>query len=77
MDFLYKATANSFLFSGLDVLQKEKLFKAMKRENREQGECIIKQGEAGDYFYVIQCGTIEVYIDGKLITNCHEGRYGF
>lgn len=58
----------------------EKVTASLERETFEQGETIVRQGNAGDHFYIISSGTVGIYklnMAGKddKIANVHEGNY--
>lgn len=59
----------NFLFRNLDEEQEADVLAAMKEVNLGAGEIIIEQGAAGDFFYVVESGTLEVFVkrDGQLI----------
>ncbi|CAF4971922.1 unnamed protein product, partial [Rotaria socialis] len=42
--------------------QIDQILDAMWEQHVQQGECIIRQGDDGDHFYVIDKGTYEVYV---------------
>ena len=47
-----------------DLLSKDQLEKvagALESEEYKQGECIIRQGQEGDYFYIVEEGEVRVY----------------
>lgn len=58
------AVNHNFLFSGLDESQKKEIFDAMAEVRVTAGEDIIKQGDQGDYFYVLDSGEFDVYVNG-------------
>lgn len=39
-----------------------------------KGTDIIKQGDLGDYFYVVKKGSFDIYINKNWVANCEEGR---
>lgn len=41
--------------------QLEKIAGALESEEYKQGECIIRQGQEGDYFYIVEEGEVRVY----------------
>lgn len=79
----------NFLFRNLDEEQENDVLAAMKEVTLEAGETIIEQGAAGDYFYVVESGTLEVFVKregqvinpeqgdkpnlGKKVATCVEG----
>ena len=56
------AIPNSILFSGLDKGQQEEIVDAMEEVRVGSGELVIRQGEEGDYFYIIDTGVFDVYV---------------
>jgi cAMP-dependent protein kinase regulator len=68
MAALSKAIAKNVLFSHLDENERSDIFDAMFPVNFLPGESIIKQGDEGDNFYVVDLGEVEVSKElGKLI----------
>uniref|UniRef100_A0A0A9ZB68 cAMP-dependent protein kinase type II regulatory subunit n=1 Tax=Lygus hesperus TaxID=30085 RepID=A0A0A9ZB68_LYGHE len=72
---------NILLFRSLDPEQTNEVLNAMFEKKVQKGDSIIKQGDDGDNFYVIESGTFEAYIkvDGadKLIHTYHgSGSFG-
>lgn len=58
---LFQSTRNNILIMSLAETQKRKLFAAMERKEVSRGEVLIEEGGEGDYFYVVQRGTFDVY----------------
>lgn len=72
------ATSLSRLFSHLDVKQKQAFVSAMSVCEFPAGEVIIKQGDTGDNFYVIEEGKCSISIERKtdeeeVVKNCGPG----
>ena len=69
LDRIRTAIKPNFLFRNLDDEQEADVLAAMKEVNIGPGEIIIEQGAAGDYFYVVESGTLEVFVkkDGQVI----------
>ena len=79
----------NFLFRNLDDDQESDVLAAMKEVTLPSGEMIIEQGAAGDYFYVVESGKLEVFVKregqvldsekgdkpalGKKVATCVEG----
>ena len=55
------ATKSSILFSGLDREQQEEIIDSMEEVKVHAGDSVIRQGEEGDFFYIIDSGTYDVY----------------
>ena len=64
----------NFLFRNLDADQEADVLAAMKEVSLASGEMIIEQGAAGDFFYVVESGTLDVFVkrDGQVI-NAEQG----
>ncbi|KAF9975474.1 hypothetical protein BGZ73_000875 [Actinomortierella ambigua] len=53
---------SNFLFKTLDEDQHEDVVNAMAEKRFHQGENVIEQGAVGDYFYVVETGTLDVFV---------------
>lgn len=53
----------------------EQLAQAVVEEPMRAGEEVVRQGEPGDRFYVIDSGSVDVYVDGQLTTRLAPGEY--
>jgi cAMP-dependent protein kinase regulator len=73
MQALSKAIQSNLLFSHLDDSEKSDIFDAMQPFNYKGGETIIQQGEEGDFFYIIDQGEVEVYVNNKCVTAISDG----
>ena len=73
MQALSKAIQTNLLFSHLDDSEKSDIFDAMQPFNYKAGETIIQQGEEGDFFYIIDQGEVEVYVNNKCVTSISDG----
>lgn len=62
-NFIRQALAEIFLFKDLDHDQFQDVVVAMKECPVSSGTCVIKQGDDGDYFYVVQTGRLECHIE--------------
>jgi CRP-like cAMP-binding protein len=59
------AVSKNLLFKNLDPLQRRRIIDAMFERKVLAGETVIKQGDEGDNFYVVDQGTFSVQIYGK------------
>ena len=60
MASLSKTVEKNVLFNYLDSNQRMDIFNAMFPVVHKAGEFIMKQGDEGDNFYIIEEGTVEV-----------------
>ena len=63
------------LLQALPRETKSKLGEVMVLEEFDGGELIIRQGEPGDKFYIIDQGSVNVVIDGQHVTTLSPGTY--
>merc|ERR1719445_50530 len=73
MASLSKAIAKNVLFSHLDENERSDIFDAMFPSSAMPGEIIIKQGNEGDNFYIIDQGEVEIYVGGEKVLSIGEG----
>jgi len=57
-----ESVRNNFLFKRLDEELYTEVIDAMFEKTVSSGEEIIKQGAPGDYFYVVESGTFDVFV---------------
>ncbi|KAJ3158207.1 hypothetical protein HK101_001391, partial [Irineochytrium annulatum] len=53
---------NNFLFRSCDEEQYADVVNAMSEKKVAPGETVIQQGGIGDYFYVVETGTLDVFV---------------
>nr|ADD24423.1 cAMP-dependent protein kinase type I regulatory subunit [Lepeophtheirus salmonis] len=70
---LGKAIAKNVLFSHLDENERSDIFDAMFPINALPGEVVIKQGDEGDNFYIIDAGEVEIYVHNEKVLTIREG----
>ncbi|CAL8111456.1 unnamed protein product [Orchesella dallaii] len=73
MAALTKAISKNVLFSHLDETERSDVFDAMFMQTFLASETLIKEGDEGNYFYVIDSGEVEVSKEGKFLTSIGEG----
>jgi len=64
-DKLAKLTEANFLFQHLMPEQLEKLYSVFQKQVVKAGDVIIKQGDQGDKFYVVETGEYEVTVQAE------------
>lgn len=66
-----------FLFQGLSNTELDTIIGAMSEKTVGTGVELIKQGGVGDFFYVVDKGAFDVFVngvnDGKPVFHYHEG----
>jgi cAMP-dependent protein kinase regulator len=73
MKFLDEALSVNFIFSDLNDREKMLLINAMQQHTAKKGDEIIKQGDVGDYFYIVEEGTTDFVVDGNVVGSCTRG----
>jgi cAMP-dependent protein kinase regulator len=63
--FLMQALATNKLFKTLAPSDCEMLMKAFQEVRFKQGQQIIREGEPGDKFYLLDSGTCDIAVQGK------------
>lgn len=61
------------MFAPLPIAMIENLATHAAFEQHPAGTEIIRQGEQGEHFYVVEEGTLDVLTDGRLIAQCGAG----
>ncbi|KAL3315203.1 cAMP-dependent protein kinase type I-beta regulatory subunit [Cichlidogyrus casuarinus] len=73
MSALSKAIAKNVLFQHLDDNERSDIFDAMFPVHRNMGDTIIQQGGEGDNFYIIDQGSVEIFVNGDYVSTIGEG----
>ena len=61
-DRILMAISDNFLFHHLSDAQREKLVEVFQRVPVTKGQWVIRQGDVGDLFYIVDSGTYEVLV---------------
>jgi cAMP-dependent protein kinase regulator len=64
VDQIKSITRKLFIFRGLAEEQEKAVLGAMKERLVKKGEILMRQGDFGDAFYVVQSGLLHIYIKG-------------
>jgi len=73
IDLISKAIDGCFIFSGIGIKDKEDLINAFEKDVVEEGQMIITQGDKAKYFYVIQSGRVDFYVNEQLVGHGSDG----
>jgi cAMP-dependent protein kinase regulator len=71
--FIAQALHENFIFSHMNADEKESLIGAMEKDVQVKGIDVIKEGEMGDYFYILQDGEIDFFAGGEMVGSCTPG----
>ena len=73
MDLINKALENHFFLRSLDKPTKVEIIKQMSQYSIQKDAIIFNQGSIGSYFYIIQEGGVEIFINDKSIKKMSVG----
>jgi CRP-like cAMP-binding protein len=62
---IHIAIQNNLLFRNLDPEQKTDIINAMFEKKVPAGHTVIRQGDTGDNFYVVDSGHFEIFVNGE------------
>ncbi|KAK4520466.1 uncharacterized protein ATC70_007978 [Mucor velutinosus] len=65
--------SSNFLFRNLDEEQYLDVVNAMSEKRVVKGTTVIEQGDVGDFFYVVESGTLDCFIGQNKVTNYEAG----
>jgi len=70
---LSKSIAKSALFSHLKEEEMDEVFDSLFPSEAVQEDTIIRQGDVGDNFYIIDEGSVNIYVNDTKVTTLGEG----
>jgi Cyclic nucleotide-binding domain len=73
IQFIDAALEDNFIFASLTAKERRLLIDAMMLETVQAGHVIIKQGETGDFFYVIEEGHVSFAVDNQHVGSAGRG----
>ena len=60
--FLSRALRGNFLFAGLGAEKQKEVFSLFERRQVSKGDVILRQGERGNFFFVVESGEFDVIL---------------
>jgi CRP-like cAMP-binding protein/tRNA A-37 threonylcarbamoyl transferase component Bud32 len=73
VQFIDAALEDNFIFASLSAKERRHLIDAMMMETVPAGTVIIKQGETGDFFYVVEEGHVSFAVDNQHVGSTGRG----
>ncbi|KAH3685421.1 hypothetical protein WICPIJ_003606 [Wickerhamomyces pijperi] len=70
---LSNSVVKNFLFSSLDQDSLSTVIAALKEVKLPANTEVIKQGDEGDYFYIVEEGSVDFYVNGAKVNNSGPG----
>eukprot|EP00003_Mantamonas_plastica_P025253 TRINITY_DN4911_c0_g2_i7.p1 TRINITY_DN4911_c0_g2~~TRINITY_DN4911_c0_g2_i7.p1 ORF type:complete len:247 (+),score=60.58 TRINITY_DN4911_c0_g2_i7:27-743(+) len=72
LERIFAVCDKNILFSDLDKEQRKLIGDAIFSKELKDGDVIIQQGDTGDYFYVIDSGICDVFVNGNKVLRCKQ-----
>mmetsp|Transcript_7443 Transcript_7443/g.17843 ORF Transcript_7443/g.17843 Transcript_7443/m.17843 type:complete len:801 (+) Transcript_7443:78-2480(+) len=73
IQFIDTSLVDNFIFASLSAKERRLLIDAMIMETVPAGTIIIRQGDTGDFFYVVDDGHVSFAVDGNHVGACGRG----
>ncbi|ODV83997.1 hypothetical protein CANARDRAFT_236817 [[Candida] arabinofermentans NRRL YB-2248] len=70
---LNASVVKNFLFSQLDEESLKTIIFALEEKRVLKGIEIIKQGDEGDFFYIVESGIVDFYVNGQKVNTSGSG----
>lgn len=70
---LEKSIGKNFLFNRLDPDSKKLVINCLEEKHVKANDIIIKQGDEGDYFYIVEDGNVEFYVNDVRVSTSGSG----
>lgn len=70
---LNKSIVRNFLFSNLEDDALKTVLHALQEKSFSKDSTVIKQGDEGDFFYLIEKGEVEFYVNGDKVSSAGPG----
>lgn len=71
--FIDSSLTDNFIFQSLSIEERRLLIDAMQLDSVSEGTVIIQQGDIGDYFYLVEEGTVSFVVNEHNVGQCTRG----
>ena len=71
--FLVNALRQNFVFASLEDAEVSRIVEYLAKTTVARGTDLIKQGEQGDFFYIVEEGKFDFIVKGKMVGSCAKG----
>ncbi|SMN21145.1 similar to Saccharomyces cerevisiae YIL033C BCY1 Regulatory subunit of the cyclic AMP-dependent protein kinase (PKA) [Maudiozyma saulgeensis] len=70
---LEQSIGKNFLFNKLDSDNRRLVVNCLEEKTVNKGDIIIQQGDEGDYFYIVEKGIVEFYVNKQRVSTSGAG----
>ncbi|CAB4255739.1 similar to Saccharomyces cerevisiae YIL033C BCY1 Regulatory subunit of the cyclic AMP- dependent protein kinase (PKA) [Maudiozyma barnettii] len=70
---LEQSIGKNFLFNKLDSDNRRLVVNCLEEKAVQKGDVIIQQGDEGDYFYIVEQGVVEFYVNKQRVSTSGAG----
>ncbi|KAG0669351.1 hypothetical protein C6P45_003876 [Maudiozyma exigua] len=70
---LEQSIGKNFLFNKLDADNRRLVVNCLEEKSAKKGDVIIQQGDEGDYFYIVEQGVVEFYVNKQRVSTSGAG----
>lgn len=72
-DLIKDGMKHDRVLSNLNDTSLDMIYKTMEYFEYAHGETIMSQGDPGSYFFVIEAGSVEIFVSGRLVNTLRRG----
>ncbi|CDO52699.1 hypothetical protein DV113_002780 [Geotrichum candidum] len=73
LERLNKSVGQNFLFANLDEESRKSVLSALEEKKVPAGTVVIKQGDEGDFFYIVESGSLDFTVNGENVGSAEPG----
>lgn len=73
VDMISNSLQCHFLYKSLEQDQRQDVIDCMEEKKFHKDDLVIEQGAVGDFFYIVSSGTLDCFVDNKLVTKYERG----